>query len=725
MKIRSSVFVANILVITMILITFYLLLRAKNIFDESQTVAENNKYLALLAAELGESSKKLTESVRLYVANNDIKYKEIYDDVVNVRAGTTPRARDAVIAPGKRIALLDLLLEYGISNEEFALLEQANNLSDALIASEVEAMNAMQGKFKDSRGNYTVEGEQNKTLAMSLVFGDNYENELSKIQHPLKLFREKLNRRTTGIEKNIKNGFQPVIYLATVCLGISVFLALISYFFVHKFIVVPVERITVFAKNIGHGNLQASLNMNRKDEIGQMANALRQIPETLNNIIHEYDRLSNKIAFGELEIRGVAERFSGDFAYLMQGTNAILDRFCMLLDRLPSPALILDKQKRIVYLNAISKELVGTHAYGKVAPDVFAVEDAGTPDDALEKAFKTLQPSLGETKCHLNTQTMDIVYTVTPFFDVEQKFSCMLIIVNDVTSLKSIQNTTIEVAHQVTVIAKQTASSAEELATKVEQVSHGANEQKERVISTSVAMEEMNATVIEVSQNAAKAHIQAEKTQEKAREGAGLVEEVVGAIGNVNTVSSQLSENMKSLGKQAEDIGSVMSVISDIADQTNLLALNAAIEAARAGEAGRGFAVVADEVRKLAEKTMSATTEVGNSIRNIQQSTSVNITHFDKARDLINSATELANTSGQALAEIRNLAEDNADLIAVIATAAEEQSATSEEITLSVTEVNHIASTIAEEMETATKAVQELSESASNLQKNLIKLSSA
>ena len=65
----------------------------------------------------------------------------------------------------------------------------------------------------------------------------------------------------------------------------------------------------------------------------------------------------------------------------------------------------------------------------------------------------------------------------------------------------------------------------------------------------------------------------------------------------------------------AEGIGRIMNVISDIADQTNLLALNAAIEAARAGDAGRGFAVVADEVRKLAEKTMTATKEVGDAIR--------------------------------------------------------------------------------------------------------------
>ncbi|GHV54337.1 hypothetical protein FACS1894206_06890 [Deltaproteobacteria bacterium] len=145
-------------------------------------------------------------------------------------------------------------------------------------------------------------------------------------------------------------------------------------------------------------------------------------------------------------------------------------------------------------------------------------------------------------------------------------------------------------------------------------MSHGAEMQRARVESTASAMTEMNSTVMEVARNAGQASEQSEKTKDKANDGAELVNQVVKAINLVNKISGVLQTNMQELGAQAESIGGVMNVISDIADQTNLLALNAAIEAARAGEAGRGFAVVADEVRKLAEKTMSATQEVGGSI---------------------------------------------------------------------------------------------------------------
>jgi len=124
------------------------------------------------------------------------------------------------------------------------------------------------------------------------------------------------------------------------------------------------------------------------------------------------------------------------------------------------------------------------------------------------------------------------------------------------------------------------------------------------------------------------------------------------SIIQTNDAEVQLSENLKSLTVNAEDIKNILTIISDISDKTNLLALNAAIEAARAGEHGRGFAVVADEVRKLAENTQHSLTEINSSVNIIVQSISEASENVDRnteiSRDLVNVSEALQDSLKEA-----------------------------------------------------------------------------
>jgi methyl-accepting chemotaxis protein len=236
----------------------------------------------------------------------------------------------------------------------------------------------------------------------------------------------------------------------------------------------------------------------------------------------------------------------------------------------------------------------------------------------------------------------------------------------------------------------------------------GAQEQSLRLSEAVASMGEMRSTVIEVARSAATASGTAVSARDKASAGAVVVRRAMDGISAARDKALALARDMAELGSQADGIGRVLGVISDIADQTNLLALNAAIEAARAGEAGRGFAVVADEVRKLAEKTMVATAEVGQAIRDIQAGTQKGVTGVREAADVIETANALAGESGEALSAIVSLVEAASDQVRSIAAASEEQSAASESIEGTIADVGRVSEDTAQAMEQAVEAVADL-----------------
>ena len=280
-----------------------------------------------------------------------------------------------------------------------------------------------------------------------------------------------------------------------------------------------------------------------------------------------------------------------------------------------------------------------------------------------------------------------------------------------------------EAADRLANMVDSLSSTSEQISSQVRQASQGAETQRERSAETATAMEEMSATVLEVAGNASKAAAEADQAKTQAQAGAATVDRVVEAIAEVQRRSETMKAGMAELGSHAEGIGQIMTVISDIADQTNLLALNAAIEAARAGDAGRGFAVVADEVRKLAEKTMTATREVGEAVDRIQTATRRNIADMEGAAEAVAHSTGLAGEAGTALDQIVNRVETTTDMVRSIAAASEEQSTAAEEINRSVEEVSRISSDTAEGMAESSRAVGELASLASQLRELIAQLS--
>lgn len=276
-------------------------------------------------------------------------------------------------------------------------------------------------------------------------------------------------------------------------------------------------------------------------------------------------------------------------------------------------------------------------------------------------------------------------------------------------ALKAHRNGQLAAADQLEVLVHNLTDVSSELETQVRTTSEGVEQQDSRNSETATAMEEMNSTILEVARNASEAATSVESVYHEAQSGLKVVGQSVSTIQNVYSLSEHLKKEMGELGGQVESISDILNVISDIADQTNLLALNAAIEAARAGDAGRGFAVVADEVRKLAENTMEATSRVGNAIQTIQSGTHQNIDAMTNTAKAVEEATKLVTESGDAFGRIVSKVTPATDQVRAIATAAEQQSAASEEITQAIDEISHISTVTADKMQQAKQSVDTLS----------------
>ncbi|HTC20692.1 MAG TPA: methyl-accepting chemotaxis protein, partial [bacterium] len=155
------------------------------------------------------------------------------------------------------------------------------------------------------------------------------------------------------------------------------------------------------------------------------------------------------------------------------------------------------------------------------------------------------------------------------------------------------------------------------------------------------------------------------------------------------------NQHVTLLGKSGTEIGQVIKVITSIAEQTNLLALNATIEAARAGEAGKGFAVVANEIKELARETARSTGDISQKIEAIQGNTQASVTAIGKITDIINQVNDISNT---------------------IASAVEEQTATTNEIGRNITQAARGSSEIAGSISGVAQAAKGTSKGANDVQ---------
>ncbi|MBB5336905.1 methyl-accepting chemotaxis protein [Pectinatus brassicae] len=316
-----------------------------------------------------------------------------------------------------------------------------------------------------------------------------------------------------------------------------------------------------------------------------------------------------------------------------------------------------------------------------------------------------------------NFKIDDLAVTSTDeFADLTNAFNSMS---HNIRSLiKNINAASDQVSTASTDLSHNAQQSAEAANNVAETVTHIANNMETQIANVNTAKNEVDTVFLDITKVTEKTNA-IEKTSAKsadaAQQGKTLMENAVGKMENIEKSVLHLADIVQKLGDNSSEIGQIIDTISAIADQTNLLALNAAIEAARAGEHGKGFAVVAEEVRKLAAESQEAAEKIKDHISSIQQDTSSAVSAMETGTkevqegtstirdvgsqfvnimkmvneiktqidDISTSVTSVSNGATNIVRSVNHIDEDShktSDYTQTIAAAAEEQSASTEEI---------------------------------------------
>ncbi|HZV81625.1 MAG TPA: methyl-accepting chemotaxis protein [Geobacteraceae bacterium] len=427
---------------------------------------------------------------------------------------------------------------------------------------------------------------------------------------------------------------------------LSVFVIAVLAVFIARTISAPMIRGVAFAQAVAAGDMTGRLEVKSRDEVGDLADALNTMVVGLKEMIGKIRDTSGQVATA-------AGQISANSAQLTKAAH--------------SQASASDETSATMVQMAASIQTVAGNAdsLASNADEVSSsIQELGASSEQVAKSAEVMSASVTETSATIEQMTV---------------------------SIEKVAKSTEDLASSVT----ETSSTIEQMTVSIDQVAGNSQELQKVVVESASIIEEMAASIKQVATNVETVDAVAKSAAKEGSAGIQAGQQAAAGMARVADVIDKTSASIVNLGKRSEEIGSIVKVINEIADQTNLLALNAAIEAARAGDAGRGFAVVAEEVRKLAERSMVATKEIAQVIRQVQADTAESVKYGEIASQEAKASMELTNVAGSAIENIVASIERTSSLMSDISRMTAEQANASTQVIRAAEKMNQATDIVA------------------------------
>jgi methyl-accepting chemotaxis protein len=495
--------------------------------------------------------------------------------------------------------------------------------------------------------------------------------------------------------------------VAMVAVVLSLLLVGVLLLLLRRLVARPLADSVRVVQRIAEGDFAVKLDVQRRDELGELARALDRMRTTLGDIVAAQGEMFRQHEAGAIGFRLDDSRYRGAFQEMAAGVNtlahshiavqeqliAVIGRyaegdFSTAMDRLPGERARLTAAMDQVRdrLVAIKDAILGL---GKAA----ARGEFGERGDAsrFRHTFREMVEGLNRLMETAEGGLAAVGGMLSAMADGKLRHNIDQPLQGAFGRLRDDAN---RMAAQLAEIVQRLQQAAEAINTAAAEIAAGNADLSTRSESQAASLEETASSMEELTSTV-------QQNAENSRQARQLAVGAADVAGRAGGVMSQVVETMGEITTSSNRIGDIIGVIDGIAFQTNILALNAAVEAARAGEQGRGFAVVASEVRALAQRSAEAAKEIKVLIA--------------ESADKVHAGTGLVDSAGQTMSELVDSVRRVADLMAEVSAASDEQSSGIQQVNHTVVQMDQVTQQNAALVEEATAAARSLEEQAEQL----------